>query len=60
MLAIDWPNWALVLVGTVTAYAVWIQARETAGATKAMRDSLPLQEKAAEAASQNAQALIKC
>ncbi len=58
MLGIDWATWALVLVGVVTAYAVWIQARETARATNAMRDSLPFQEQAAKAASQNAEALI--
>jgi hypothetical protein len=58
VLAINWSNWALVLIGAGTAYAVWIQAPETAGATKAMRDSLPFQEEAAEAASKNAQALI--
>lgn len=57
-LANEWANWALVLVGGVTAYAVWIQARETAAATKAMRDSLPIQDKAAGAALESARALM--
>jgi hypothetical protein len=55
---VEWANWSLVVVGGVTAYAVWVQARETTAATKAMRDSLPIQDKAAGAAQQNAQALM--
>lgn len=55
---IEWANWALVLIGGITAWAVWYQSRKTAEATQAMRDSLPLQKTAAEAADKNADALV--
>jgi len=51
-------NWALVAIGFITFIAVWKQARETAKATQAMRDSIPLQKTAADAALLNAQAVI--
>jgi hypothetical protein len=47
-----------VAVGVLTFIAVWKQARETAKATKAMRDGIPLQKSVADAALLNAQALI--
>jgi hypothetical protein len=52
------PNIALVIVAAITALYVARQARETAKATKAMRDSLPLQKNAADAALLNAKAVI--
>jgi hypothetical protein len=55
---IEWANWALVAVGLLTFYAVWKQAKETTRATQAMRDSIPLQKKSADAALANAQAVI--
>jgi hypothetical protein len=45
---IEWANWALVVVGLVTFFAVYKQAKESGKATKAMKDSLTLQEKALE------------
>jgi len=50
-------EWWLVVVGLVTAAFIAWQARETAGATKAMRDTLPEQKRAADAAKENADAL---
>lgn len=41
---IEWSNWALVTVGAITFAAVLKQAVESAKATKAMRDSIRLQE----------------
>jgi hypothetical protein len=52
------PNIALVIVATLTALFIASQARETARATQAVRDSLPHQEQAARAALRNAEALI--
>lgn len=53
-----WPNgttaWAIIL----TLMAVAAQARESAKATEAMRDSIPLQQQAVNAALLNAQAVI--
>jgi len=53
-----WPEgittWAIIL----TLLAVAEQARESAKATQAVRDSLPHQERAAKAAVRNAEALI--
>lgn len=49
----------LVLVGIVTAGFIWWQALETRRSVQAIRDSLPFQRDTAEAALQNAQALIK-
>jgi len=58
-------EWWLVYVGIAQAIAliftlcvIWYQAKKTAEATQAMRDSLPLQKSAAEAALLNAQAVI--
>jgi hypothetical protein len=45
---IEWSNWVVAGVGLLTCWAVWMQAKESAKATKAMRDSLGLQEKAME------------
>jgi hypothetical protein len=49
--AIEWANWALVAVGLLTFYAVWLQARETARsaesgvqAARAAEKSILLQE----------------
>jgi hypothetical protein len=42
----DAATWALVLIGGITAWAVWIQAKESANATKTMRDSIQGQERA--------------
>jgi len=56
--AIEWANWALVCVGLITFYAVWRQAKAANEATQAMRDSIPLQQKAANAALLNAQAVM--
>jgi hypothetical protein len=55
---IEWANWALVVVGLLTFIAVWKQIKESAAATQAMRDSLPLQKAAADAALLNAKAVI--
>jgi hypothetical protein len=41
---IEWSNWVLVAVGLLTFLAVWMQVKESAKATKAMRDSIRLQE----------------
>lgn len=41
---IEWSNWALVLIAGATGWAVWKQAKESANATKAMRESIELQE----------------
>jgi len=53
-----WPNgtttWAIIF----TLLAVADQARESARATQALRESIPHQQKAAEAASRNTEALI--
>jgi hypothetical protein len=58
----NWPLIAVaiwgILVARSTLHAIRWQAEETAKATQAMRDSIPLQTKAAEAASLNAQAVI--
>ncbi len=58
-------EWWLVYVGIAQALAlictlgvIWYQAEKTAEATKAMRDSLPLQKITADAALLNAQAII--
>jgi hypothetical protein len=56
--SIQWANWALVLIGGITALAVWYQAQKTAEATRAMRDAIPLQQATADAALLNAQAVI--
>ena len=56
--SVEWANWALVLIGAVTACAVWWQAKKTAEATQAMRDAVPLQKSSADAALLNAQAVI--
>lgn len=40
---IEWSNWAVVLVGCITAWAVFRQVQESAEATEAMRDSIRLQ-----------------
>jgi hypothetical protein len=48
----------LVIAGFVTAGLIWWQARETRRSVQAIRDSLPHQEKAANAAFMNAQAII--
>jgi hypothetical protein len=45
---VEWSNWALVFVGAITFIAVGIQANESRRATKAMRDSIRLQERAME------------
>ncbi len=45
---IEWSNWALVGVGLLTFLAVWMQVRESARATRAMRDSIRLQEAGAQ------------
>lgn len=42
------PEWWLVGAAFLTLYAVWRQVRESAKATKAMQDSIALQEKALE------------
>lgn len=42
---IEWVQWALVLIGAFSFFAVWKQARESSKATKAMRDSVLLQQK---------------
>jgi hypothetical protein len=54
-------NWPLVGIGLLAIVVAWLtlrdihtQAEATANATQAMRDSIPLQEKAANAASLNA------
>lgn len=41
---IEWSNWVIAGVGLLTCWAVWRQARESAKATKAMRDSIALQQ----------------
>jgi hypothetical protein len=41
---IEWSNWVLVFIGGITAVAVWKQAAESTKATKAMRDSIRLQQ----------------
>jgi hypothetical protein len=44
---IEWGNvadWALVIVGGLTGLAIWAQAREAKEATKAMQESMRLQE----------------
>jgi hypothetical protein len=46
------------VVGFFTLGLIWWQAKKTAEATRAVRDSLPHQQQAAEAASRNAEALI--
>jgi hypothetical protein len=51
-------EWWLVIIAGITAAFICWQARETARATRAMRDSLPHQERAAQAALQNASALV--
>lgn len=58
-------EWWLVYVGIAQAIAlistlgfIWYQAKKTAEATQAMRDGLPLQKSAADAALLNAQAAI--
>jgi len=55
---VEWANWALVFVAGVTGWLIWIQAKETAKATKAMRDSLPLQKISADAAKTSADAFV--
>jgi hypothetical protein len=42
--SVEWANWVLVVVAGLTGWAIWIQARETANATKAMGKSVRLQE----------------
>jgi hypothetical protein len=42
------PEWWLVGAAFLTLYAVWRQVRESAKATRAMQDSIALQEKALE------------
>lgn len=42
--AIEWSNWALVFVGLITFVVISVQARESSKATKAMRDSIRVQE----------------
>ena len=58
----NWPLIAVaiwgILVARSTLHAIKWQAQETANATQAMRDSLPLQKSAADAALKNAQAVI--
>lgn len=58
----NWPLIAVaiggIFVARSTLHAIRWQAEETAKATKAMRDSLPLQKEAADAALKNAQAVI--
>jgi hypothetical protein len=56
--ALKRPDWWLVIVAAITAAFICWQARETAGATRAMRDSIPHQEQAAKAALFNAQAVV--
>jgi hypothetical protein len=41
---VQWSNWALVLIGGLTFWAIWIQSRETARSTIAMEKSVKLQE----------------
>jgi hypothetical protein len=48
----------LVIAGFVTAALIWWQARETRRSVQAIRDALPHQQSAANAANLNAQALI--
>jgi hypothetical protein len=54
----SFPEWALVIVGIITAAFICWQAWESRKAAQAMRDSIPHQRKAADAALLNAQALI--
>ena len=41
---VNWSNWALLLVGVITGFAVGWQARETAKSAKAAQRSVELQE----------------
>ena len=41
---IEWSNWALAVVGVATVWAIWKQAKETAQATNAMRETVDLQK----------------
>jgi hypothetical protein len=52
------PNLLLVIVGVITFISIRKQAVETAKATKAMQDSLPLQKASADAALANAKAVV--
>jgi hypothetical protein len=42
---IEWANWALVVVGIFSFVAIFVQAKETAKATEAMRESVDLQQR---------------
>jgi hypothetical protein len=53
-----WPDGTTTWVIVLTLMAIAEQAKETAKATKAVRDGLPLQKASADAALLNAQALI--
>src|ERR1700688_133758 len=52
------PEWVLVFVGVVTAVFIGWQSWETRRSAQAVKDSLPHQKNAADAALLNAQALI--
>jgi hypothetical protein len=52
------PEWALVVVGIITFLVIGWQSWETRRSAQAVRDSIPLQRQAAEAAQKSADALI--
>ena len=55
---IEWSNWALVIIGAVTFLAILYQSKKTAVAAEATQASAAATEIAAEAARDNALAVI--
>jgi hypothetical protein len=52
-------TWGLVIVGVLTLIGIFKQVKESANATKAVRDSIPYQKMSAEAAKTSAEAAQK-
>jgi hypothetical protein len=55
---IERPEWWLALVAAITAYVIWLQAREMARATSVRKEQTQASKVAADAALLNAQAVI--